>query len=78
MLQLNEQNRIPELDHCYICGELALSGECGRGGGSGWVIGLWSDQSLRGRAILAWRERTRRCAYPTLESAQNSGGIRLL
>ena len=27
MLQLNEQNRIPELDHCYICGELALSGE---------------------------------------------------
>src|SRR5258708_38087389 len=27
MLQLNEQNRIPELDHCYICGELALSDE---------------------------------------------------
>jgi len=27
MLQLNEHNRIPELDHCYICGELALSGE---------------------------------------------------
>jgi magnesium chelatase family protein len=27
MLQLNEQNRIPELDHCYIWGELALSGE---------------------------------------------------
>jgi magnesium chelatase family protein len=27
MLQLNEQNRIPELDHCYVCGELALSGE---------------------------------------------------
>jgi magnesium chelatase family protein len=27
MLQLSEQNRIPELDHCYICGELALSGE---------------------------------------------------
>jgi magnesium chelatase family protein len=27
MLQLHEQNRIPELDHCYICGELALSGE---------------------------------------------------
>jgi len=27
MLQLNQQNRIPELDHCYICGELALSGE---------------------------------------------------
>jgi predicted ATPase with chaperone activity len=27
MLQLNEQNRIPEMDHCYICGELALSGE---------------------------------------------------
>jgi predicted ATPase with chaperone activity len=27
MLQLNEQNRIPDLDHCYICGELALSGE---------------------------------------------------
>jgi magnesium chelatase family protein len=27
MLQLNEQNRIPELDHCYLCGELGLSGE---------------------------------------------------
>ncbi len=27
MLQLNEQNRILEMDHCYICGELALSGE---------------------------------------------------
>jgi magnesium chelatase family protein len=27
MLQLNGQNRIPDLDHCYICGELALSGE---------------------------------------------------
>src|SRR5580693_2592836 len=27
MLQLHEQNRIPELDHCYLCGELALSGE---------------------------------------------------
>src|SRR5258707_12456978 len=27
MLQLNEQNRIPELDHCYICVELAHSGE---------------------------------------------------
>jgi magnesium chelatase family protein len=27
MLQLNEHNRIPELNHCYICGELALSGE---------------------------------------------------
>jgi magnesium chelatase family protein len=27
MLQLNEQNRIPGLDHCYLCGELALFGE---------------------------------------------------
>src|SRR3984893_8917503 len=27
MWTLDEHNRIPELDHCYICGELALSGE---------------------------------------------------
>jgi magnesium chelatase family protein len=27
MLQLNEQNRIPDLEHCYLCGELELSGE---------------------------------------------------
>ena len=27
MLQLNEQNRILGLDHFYLCGELALSGE---------------------------------------------------
>jgi magnesium chelatase family protein len=33
MLQLNEQNRISELDHCYICGELALSGEVRRSEG---------------------------------------------
>jgi magnesium chelatase family protein len=23
MLQLHEQNRIPELDHCYICGVIS-------------------------------------------------------
>jgi Subunit ChlI of Mg-chelatase len=33
-LQLNEQNRIPEMDHCYICGELAVSGELRRARGT--------------------------------------------
>jgi magnesium chelatase family protein len=45
MLQLNEQNRNPELDHCYIFGELALSGEL---------------RPVRGTLAVAWEARKRR------------------
>ena len=45
MLQLNEQNRIPELDHCYIFGERALSGEL---------------RPVRGALAIALKARKRR------------------
>jgi hypothetical protein len=57
---------------------ICAASECGRSRGSGWFVGLRSDESLRGRAILARRERVGCGANAAMDGSQNPRRIGLL